>query len=218
MAGNGNNRHDGYHAHEHHNPEGGRRAAWAGLDDGREASANEETLKEVGKAEASRAIADERISMLVATISDLENRLKRTLAEQENARKRTQREAETAMKFATSGFAVDLLSSLDNLRHALDAAPDEDSLDEPMKRLVQGVKATERALLATMKKHGIRRIDPLHEPFDPNQHQVVAEVEGADLPAGSVAEVLQPGYFHHDRLLRPAMVNVAKSFADSQDL
>ncbi len=180
-------------------------------DDERAPSENEEELRETIKADASHGASEEKISKLEATISDLENRLKRSLAGRENDRERTKRETETAVKFAASGFAADLLSSLDNLQHALDAAPDETNLNESMKRLVQGVKATERALLAAMKKHGIRRIDALLEPFDANQHQAVAEVECAGAPTGSVAKVLQPGYFHHDRLLRPAMVNVAKS-------
>jgi molecular chaperone GrpE len=83
-------------------------------------------------------------------------------------------------------------------------------------RLLEGVKATERVLLSTLKKHGVKRIDPHREPYDPNRHEVVAEVERRDLPPGTVADVLQPGYLHHDRLLRPAMVNVSKNSSNGR--
>jgi molecular chaperone GrpE len=154
---------------------------------------------------------NEKIAQLEAAIADLEDRLKRSLADQENSRKRTEREAQTKVKFATSGLAMDLLSTVDNLQSALKAAPNDSELDESMKRLLEGVGATERALLSTMKKHGITPIEPLREPFDRDRHEAVAEVDSKDLPAGTVMAVLQPGYLHHDRLLRPAMVYVAKS-------
>jgi molecular chaperone GrpE len=159
---------------------------------------------------ASRA-AEEKIAQLEGAKADLEDRLKRAIADQENSRKRTQRDAQTAVKFAASAFAADLLPTLDNLQLALNAVANDEAASEPLKRLLQGVRATERVLLSALQKHGIRRIDPLGEPFNPNHHEVVSEVERSDLPAGTVADVLQPGYLYHDRLLRPAMVNVAKS-------
>ena len=152
-----------------------------------------------------------KIAQLEAAIADLEDRLKRSLADQDNSRKRTEREAQTKVKFATSGLAIDLLSTVDNLQSALKAAPNDSELDESMKRLLEGGGATERALLSTMKKHGITPIEPLREPFDHDRHEAVAEVDSKDLPAGTVMAVLKPGYLHHDRLLRPAMVYVAKS-------
>jgi molecular chaperone GrpE len=103
-----------------------------------------------------------------------------------------------------------LLPTLDNLQFALDAA-EEGAASEPMKQIIQGLRATERALLSAMQKHGIERIAPLGQPFDPNRHAAVAEVDRSDVPSGTVAQVLQPGYLHYDRLLRPAMVNLAKS-------
>ncbi len=155
--------------------------------------------------------AEEKIAHLEALTADLERRLKQALADQENSRKRSQRDAETAVKFAASGFAAGLLPTLDHLQLALNAVPGDEAAREPMKRLLEGVRATERALLSTMKKHGVKRIDSAGEPFDPNLHEAVAVIERDDLPAGTVADVLQPGYLHHDRLLRPAMVKVAKS-------
>jgi molecular chaperone GrpE len=174
-------------------------------------SASEDSRSDDTDLNAFETASDEKIARLEATITDLEDRFKRALADQENSRKRTERDAERAVKFATFNLASDLLSTIDNLQYALNAMPDADESNESMTRLLQGVRATERALLAAMKKHGVRRIDPLGEPFDPNLHEVVGQVDGTDLPGGTVTEVLQPGYLHHDRLLRPAIVNVAKS-------
>ena len=154
---------------------------------------------------------NDKIAQLEAAIAHLEDQLKRSLADLDNSRKRTEREAQTKVKFAASGLAIDLLSTLDNLQSALKAAPDDGAAGESMKRLLQGVKATEHVLLSTMRKHGIRPIEPLRQPFDRNRHEAVAEVVSKDLPAGTVTEVLQSGYLHHDRLLRPAMVYVARS-------
>ncbi len=161
--------------------------------------------------EEERSAGDEQIAQLQAAIKDLEAKLLRALADQENSRKRSQRDAEAAVKFAASAFAADLLPTLDNLQFALDAAAEGEASSEPMKQIAQGLRATARALLSAMQKHGIERIAPLGQPFDPNLHAAVAEVERSDAPSGTVAEVLQPGYLHYDRLLRPAMVNVAKS-------
>src|SRR6185437_11829111 len=110
-------------------------------------------------------------------------------------------------------FAKDLLNVADNLRRALDSAPAEQAADERTRNLLQGVAATERELLAAFERHGIRRIDPVGERFDHNLHQAIFEVENTGQPAGTVVQVLQPGYVMHDRLLRPAMVGVAKGEA-----
>ena len=102
------------------------------------------------------------------------------------------------------------LSAADNLRRALDSLPEAEVEDERTRSLLAGVAATERELLAAFERHGIRRIDPQGERFDHNFHQAIFEVERAGQPAGTIVEVLQPGYVLHDRLLRPAMVGVAK--------
>jgi molecular chaperone GrpE len=109
-----------------------------------------------------------------------------------------------------TGFAKDLLSAADNLRRALDSLPEAEVKDERTRGLLAGVAATERELLGVFERHGIRRIDPKGEPFDHNLHQAIFEVVREDQPSGTVVEVLQPGYVLHDRLLRPAMVGVAK--------
>ena len=151
-----------------------------------------------------------RVAVLEAELAEHKDRLLRALAEAENTRRRTQRERDDAAKYAISGFARDLLSAADNLRRALDSLPEAEAGDARTRSLLAGVAATERELLSVFERHGIRRIDPQGEPFDHNLHQAIFEVERADRPPGSIVEVLQPGYVLHDRLLRPAMVGVAK--------
>jgi molecular chaperone GrpE len=163
-------------------------------------------------ATAAEAEADmgARVAALEAEAADCKDRLLRALAEQENSRRRSQREREEAIRFAAAGLARDLLATADNLRRAIESVPDQTRADETTDRLLAGVVATERALLDALEKHGIRRVDALGQPFDPARHEAVFEVTDAASPPGTVAEVLQPGYLHHDRLLRPAMVGVAK--------
>ena len=125
-------------------------------------------------------------------------------------RRRAQREREDASKYAIASFAKDLLTAADNLRRAFDSLPEAQAKDERTRSLIAGVAATERELLGVFERHGIKRIDPKGECFDHNLHQAIFETERPDQPNGSVVEVLQPGYVLHDRLLRPAMVGVAK--------
>ena len=159
------------------------------------------------------AVAADEASALRAEVADLKDRLLRALAETENVRRRMQRERDDALKFGASAFAKDLLSPVDNLRRALDAMPEAELSDPRAKSLRDGVAATERELLAAFERHGLKRIDPKGEPFDHNFHQAIFEAERPDVPAGTIVEVLQPGYVIHDRLLRPAMVGVAKGGA-----
>jgi molecular chaperone GrpE len=155
--------------------------------------------------------ADTRLATIEAELADTRDRLLRALAETENVRRRLQRERDDAQKYAVGNFAKDLLSAVDNLRRALEAMPDSEIADGKTRSLRDGVAATERELLAALERHGLRRIDPNGERFDHNFHQAIFEAERADVPAGTIVEVLQPGYVLHDRLLRPAMVGVAKS-------
>ena len=151
-----------------------------------------------------------RVAALEAELAEHKDRLLRALAEAENTRRRAQREREDATKYAITGFAKDLLSAADNLRRALDSLPEAEVRDERTRSLLAGVAATERELLSVFERHGMRRIDPQGERFDHNFHQAIFEAERADQPAGTIVEVLQPGYVLHDRLLRPAMVGVSK--------
>ena len=162
------------------------------------------------ESEAEESSPETRASELEAELAEYKDRLLRALAETENVRRRAQREREDASKYAVTGFAKDLLSAADNLRRALESLPESEAKDERTRSLLAGVAATERELLGVFERHGIKRIDPKGECFDHNFHQAIFETERPDRPSGSVVEVLQPGYVLHDRLLRPAMVGVAK--------
>lgn len=147
-----------------------------------------------------------------AEAATYKDQMLRALAEAENVRRRTQRDREEWGKYAIAGFAKELLPVADNLRRALDAIPAEAlANDEALRSLKEGVELTERQLMGVFERHSIRRFTPLGEKFDSNRHQAVFEVSGTDQPAGTVVQLLEPGYMLHDRLLRPAMVGVAKA-------
>jgi molecular chaperone GrpE len=169
-----------------------------------------------GETSSEEAVAtpEARIAALEAELAEERDRLLRALAETENVRRRAQRERTDAEKYAFSGFARDLLSVGDNLRRALDSLPESEARDDRTRGLLSGVAATERELLAVFERHGLKRIDPVGERFDHNFHQAVFEAERTGRPAGTIVEVLQPGYVLHDRLVRPAMVGVAKGGAE----
>ena len=153
---------------------------------------------------------EEQLAQARAEAAEFKDRLLRALAETENVRRRAERERTDAAKYGVTQFARDLLDVADNLRRAIDSAPESQVRDEVTRNLLAGVAATERALLAAFERHGIKRVDPKGERFDHNFHQAIFEAENTGKPAGTVVEVLQPGYLLHDRLLRPAMVGVAK--------
>ncbi|HEY1794824.1 MAG TPA: nucleotide exchange factor GrpE [Stellaceae bacterium] len=156
---------------------------------------------------------DARITALEAEVAEQKDRALRALAEAENTRRRAERDRADAQKYAVSGFARDLLGAADNLRRALDSLPASEAKDDKTRSLLEGVAATERELLAAFERNGLKRIDPKGEKFDHNFHQAIFEAENTGQAAGTVVEVLQPGYVLHDRLLRPAMVGVAKGAA-----
>jgi molecular chaperone GrpE len=162
------------------------------------------------ESETEETSPETRVAELEAELAEQKDRLLRALAETENVRRRAQREREDASKYAVAGFAKDLLSAADNLRRALESLPESEVKDERTRSLLAGVAATERELLSIFERHGIRRIDPKGERFDHNFHQAIFEAERPDQPSGTIIEVLQPGYVLHERLLRPAMVGVAK--------
>jgi len=150
--------------------------------------------------------------------AEMKDRLLRALADVENTRRRAARDIEDARKYASSGFAKDLLNVSDNLRRGLEAVGgDVNKGDETIKNLVQGIEMVEKELLSAFERHGIKKVDPLGEPFDHNLHQAMYEKPNTEFADGTVAEVLQPGYVMHDRLLRPAMVAVAKGAPSSSD-
>jgi molecular chaperone GrpE len=156
-----------------------------------------------------------REDALAAEVAGLKDQLLRALAESENIRKRAERDKTDARRYAATELARDLLSVADNLRRALDSAAglEVGDDDQALKGLIDGVAMTERDLLGALERNGVKKIEPLDEPFDHNLHQAMYEVPNSGKPAGTVVELLQPGYVIHDRLLRPAMVGVAKADA-----
>lgn len=148
---------------------------------------------------------------LQAERDDLKDKLLRTLAEMENLRRRTERELADAKAYAVTSFARDLLGSSDNLRRALESVPDaaRGGADATLKALYDGVELTERELLKTLERHGIRKVDPQGEKFDPNLHQAMFEAPDAAIPKGLVSKVVQVGYKIGERVLRPALVGVS---------
>jgi len=147
-------------------------------------------------------------------LAEMKDRLLRTLAEMENLRKRTEREVTDARLYGVASFARDVLSVADNIRRALEAVPaDALANAQAMKALVDGVELTERELLKALEKNGVRQFTPQGEKFDPNVHQAMYEVPDPSVPAGSIVQVMQPGYMIGERVLRPALVGVAKGGA-----
>jgi len=143
--------------------------------------------------------------------AELKDRLLRSLAENENLMRRARRDREDAMKYAASNFARDMLSVADNLRRAMDAVPDGLRADESAKAVLEGIDLTQRELLSTLERHGIKRISPLGEKFNHDRHEALFEVPTADADPGTVVQVVEDGYMIHDRLLRAARVGVAKA-------
>jgi molecular chaperone GrpE len=143
--------------------------------------------------------------------ADLKDRLLRAAAEMENMRRRTERDKADTAKFAVSNFARDTLTIADNIARAIAHIPDDAADKDPeLKSFLEGIQVTERELMNVMERHGIAKLDPKGERFDPNQHQAMFEVDNKDVADGTIVEVVQPGYVIAERILRPAMVGVAK--------
>jgi molecular chaperone GrpE len=147
-----------------------------------------------------------------AEAAEAKDKVLRTLAEMENLRRRTQREVEDAKAYGVTNFARDLLSVTDNLRRALEtlSAEARAALDPAVLAVIEGVEMTERELLAVMERHGVKKLDPVGQKFDPNLHQAMFEIPDTTQPNGTVVQVVQTGYIISGRVLRPAMVGVTK--------
>lgn len=152
---------------------------------------------------------------LAKEAADARDKMLRTLAEMENLRKRTTREVADARTYGITGFARDVLDIADNLQRALDAVPAEAraAADPGLKALIEGVELTERSLLNALEKNGVKKFDPMGQKFDPNFQQAMFEVPDASVPAGTVVQVIQAGFTIGERVLRPALVGVAKGGA-----
>ena len=147
------------------------------------------------------------VAQLEAEKADLRERLLRSLADMENLRRRTERDVADARTYAVTSFARDMLTVADNIRRAIESAPADAA---SAKALVEGIELTERDLLKTLERHGVKRLEPEGSRFDPNMHQAMFEVPNESVPSGTVVQVVQTGYAIGDRVLRPAMVGVAK--------
>jgi molecular chaperone GrpE len=163
-------------------------------------------------AEPQAANENNPVAVLEAQVAELRDKYLRAVAEAENVRKRAERDVADERVYGVTGFARDILVVADNLTRILDAVGVEAraSAEGPLKALLEGVELTDRELQKALAKNGIRRIDPQGEKFDPHFHQAVFEVPDANVPAGMVAQVIQPGYAIGNRVLRPAMVGVSK--------
>jgi molecular chaperone GrpE len=161
------------------------------------------------------AAAPKPSTSLDRELAETKDRLLRTLADMDNMRKRTEREIAESRTYGISAFARDILGVADNMHRAMQALDDElrAKADEATKALLEGVELTERELMNVLDKHGVKRIDPMGQKFDPNRHQAMYEIEDLSVPPGSVIQVMQAGYLIGDRVLRPALVAVAKGGA-----
>jgi len=170
-----------------------------------------DTAPETHEPVASAAPPDP-VAVLAKEASDLKDRLLRTLAEMENLRRRTDKEVADARVYGVTNFARDILAVADNMERAMKALDDEirDKAEAGVKALLDGVELTERELIKVMEKHGVRKIEPMGQKFDPNLHQAMFELPDPSVPAGTVVQVMQPGYKIGERVLRPALVGIAK--------
>jgi len=174
---------------------------------------NEDTAKKAETpAPEAAAPAPDNSEALQAEVTEMKNKVLRTLAEMENLRRRTEREMADARTYAVASFARDMLTVGDNLRRAIDAVPKEqrDGRDPALNALIEGVEVTERGMEQAMQKFGVRRVETKGAKFDPSMHQAMYEADSPDAAPGTVVEEIQAGYAIGDRVLRPALVAIAK--------
>ena len=166
---------------------------------------------EVGPGQPAERDAASVIEALNAENTQLKDRVLRTLAEMENLRRRTEKEVTDAKTYGVTGLARDMLTVVDNLYRALEHVPAEARAADPqLQALVEGVELTARDLEAALGRHGVKKLDPKGQKFDPNFHQAIFEAPDESVPAGTVSQVVQTGWTIGDRVLRPAMVGVSK--------
>ncbi len=161
--------------------------------------------------QAPEATLEEQLADKQAEVTALNDKILRLAAEMENVRRRLEKEKQDASVFAVSNFARDMLSVADNLKRGLDAIPESARADASLNTVITGVEMTERELIQVFGRFGIKRMEAIGAKLDPNQHQAIGEVESDTAEPGTVAFVMQDGYMLKERLLRPAMVMVAKA-------
>ena len=170
----------------------------------------DEALREE-TAEAAPEVADhDRTAKLEEELAKAKHEVLYAHAELQNVRRRAEKEAADARAYGVTSFARDILSVADNLERGLAAIPEEMRTDDKFKGLIAGLEATGRELNAVFQRQGIARIAAMGLPLDPNRHQAMLEVPSADAEPGTIVQEMQPGYTIKDRLLRPALVGVAK--------
>jgi molecular chaperone GrpE len=152
-----------------------------------------------------------RLAQLEKELEEVRQHVLYAQAETQNVRRRLEQEKQAASAYAATAFARDMLSVKDNLERALSAIPEDLRGDERMKGLIIGIEATGRELTNVFQRHGITRIEAMGQPLDPNKHQAMLEIPSAEAEPGTVVQEMQPGYMIKDRLLRPALVGVAKA-------
>lgn len=185
-------------------------------EDNRDDAANEQNGAETAAGhEYSAEQAEQANAALIELgkeVEELRDKLLRTAAEAENVRRRSQREVADAKSFSIANFARDMLGVADNLSRALDAIPEDarNGGDAGFSALIEGVELTQKAMHSALERHGVLRLEPDGERFDPNFHQAMFEVPNPDLPNNTVVQVVQTGYRIGERVLRPAMVGVSK--------
>ncbi len=166
-----------------------------------------------GQGEAERDA--QAVQALIAENAGLKDKVLRTLAEMENLRRRTEKEVVDAKAYGVTSFARDMLTFADNLKRALDNVPPEarEGADNALKSFVEGIELTERDFISRLSRHGVRKLEPKGQKFDPNFHEALFEAHDESLPAGTVAQVVEDGFAIGERVLRPAKVGVAKGGA-----
>lgn len=161
-------------------------------------------------AEAPELAEHDRLAELEKALEEARQNALYAQAETQNVRRRLEQEKVNAASYAATGFARDMLSVKDNLDRALAAIPEELRQDEKLKGLVAGIEATGRELDSVFQRNGITRVDSLGQALDPNRHQAMIEVPDGEAEPGTIVQEMQAGYLIKDRLLRPALVGVAK--------
>ncbi len=179
------------------------------IEDEKIATPTDEHLREETAAAAPELAEHDRIATLQAELAEAKSSLLYAHAEAQNVRRRAEKEAADARAYAATAFARDLLAVADNLSRGLEAIPAELRDDEKLKNVIVGLEATGRELDTVFQRHGIKKMTTLGEALDPNFHQAMFEVP-SDKPVGTIVQEMQAGYMIKDRLLRPALVGVAK--------
>jgi molecular chaperone GrpE len=177
---------------------------------GKTPGGDETPAAEITQSEAERDAA--AVQALIAENASLKDKVLRTLAEMENLRRRTDKEVSDAKTYGVTSFARDMLTFADNLKRALENVPAlaREDADPALKSFVEGIELTERDFLSRLARHGVRKLDPKGQKFDPNFHEALFEAQDESVPSGTVSQVVEEGFAIGDRVLRPAKVGVAR--------